>query len=513
MAISLRSYQQTAVSEIRTALAKYRRVLFQAQTGFGKTIVFSYIAMASQKYNRKVLILSDRTEILTQNGGALVKFGMDVDYITPKHRKVPAKNIVVAMAQTMKRRVEKQEWLDYLKTVELLIVDECHNCTADFIHDLVNPKCFVLGCTATPKRYGHQKQLGEMYRAMVLGVTTQELIDLGYLCKCRLFSVAAPKLDIPIDQGIGDYNRKALAQVFEQRTLYQGVVKEWLRLTPHTKTICFCVSSQQAIETCREFEANGISARYVLSGDFEEDEEYSGKRKDIYDAFARGEFEVLVNVNILTAGFDAPDVQTIIVDFATVSIARWRQAIGRGCRIADGKTEFTVLDCGENWKKHGGFADEYQWLLWHDTHTGGGVQGTKECPTDKEDINHKKGCGQLVPVSCKVCPACGHVFLTEKYEYELYLEEVANTEKGTIRQFCAEKKREGWSFYRILLQVALANAENVKPAIIEAYLTFHPEKTREDANRFYFVWKKNSWEKHRHKVKPKQAQDSSPKLF
>ena len=99
------------------------------------------------------------------------------------------------------------------------------------------------------------------------------------------------------------------------------------------------------------------------------------------------------------------------------------------------------------------------------------------------------------------------MFLTEKYEYELYLEEVANTEKGTIRQFCAEKKREGWSFYRILLQVALANAENVKPAIIEAYLTFHPEKTREDANRFYFVWKKNSWEKHRHKVKPKQAKD------
>ena len=45
--MQLREYQQTAVSEIRTALAKYRRVLFQAQTGFGKTIVFSYIAMAS----------------------------------------------------------------------------------------------------------------------------------------------------------------------------------------------------------------------------------------------------------------------------------------------------------------------------------------------------------------------------------------------------------------------------------------------------------------------------------
>lgn len=511
--MELRGYQQRDVEEIRTAMAKYRRVLFQAQTGYGKTVVFSYIAISAQKYNRKVLILSDRTEILTQNGKKLLSFGAEIDYISPKHRNLPTKNIVVAMAQTMKRRVEKPEWVEYLKTVELLIIDEAHACVSDYIHDYINDRCFVLGCTATPRRYGNQRQLGDIYRAMVIGVSTQELIDLGYIAKCRLFSIAAPKLDIPIDQGIGDYNRKALAQAFEHRTLYEGVVREWMRLTPNTKTICFCVSSAQAIAICKEFNDNGVAARYVLSNDFEEDEEYSGKRKEIYDAFAAGDFKVLVNVNILTAGFDAPDVETIIVDFATVSIARWRQAIGRGCRVTDTKKEFTVLDCGANWRKHGGFADEIQWLLWHDHHTGDGIQGVKECPTDKEDINHKMGCGQLVPVSCKVCPACGRVFLTEKHEYELYLEEVANSEKGTIRQFCAEKKREGWNFYRILMQVALANAENVKPAVIEAYLTFHPEKTAADANRFYFMWKKNSWEKHRHKVKPKQAQDSSPKLF
>lgn len=510
--IELRKYQQDSVNEIKQALKQYRRVLFQAQTGFGKTIVFSYIAASSQRFNRKVLILSDRTEILLQNGGALQKFGMDVDYVSPKHRNVPKKNIVVAMAQTMKRRVEKPEWVEYLGSVELLIIDEAHMQTSDFVHEYLNESCFVLGCTATPKRSGKQKQLGEMYHALVTGISTQELIDLGYLCKCRLFSIAAPSLDIPIDQGIGDYNRKAMAQVFEKKALYQGVVREWLRLTPHTKTICFCVSSQQAIEVCKEFNDNGAPARYVLSGDFDEDDEYSGARKDVYDAFARGEFEVLVNVNILTAGFDAPDVQTVIVDFATVSIARWRQAIGRGCRIAKGKSEFTVLDCGANWKKHGGFADPYQWLLWHDTHTGDGVQGVKECPTDKMDINHKYGCGQLVPISCKVCPACGHVFLTDKYEYELYLEEIANQEKGTIKQFVAEKRRLGWSIWRILLQVALANADNVKPAVVEAYKTVNPNKTKAEVEKFYYMWRKNSWEKHRHKVEPKQKQEEE-KLF
>ena len=104
--IKLRSYQERAVSEVREALAKYRRVLFCAPCGMGKTICFSYIAKESQKYNRKVLIVSNRSEILMQNGGALQGFGLDVDYISPKHRQVPTKNVAVGMAQTLKRRVE-----------------------------------------------------------------------------------------------------------------------------------------------------------------------------------------------------------------------------------------------------------------------------------------------------------------------------------------------------------------------------------------------------------------------
>lgn len=508
--ITLRPYQETAINEIREALGKYRRVLFQAQTAFGKTITFSYIALASQKFNRKVLILSDRTEILVQNGGALERWGLDVNYISPKHRKVPTKNVSVGMAQTIRRRVEKPEWIEYLKSLELVIIDEAHAATSDYIHDYLSEKCFVLGCTATPRRYGsNTKQLGSMYKAMVMGITTQELIDLGYIAKPRMYAVAAPKLDIPIDYGTGDFNRKALAQQFESKTLYKGVVQEWLRICPNTKTICFCTSSRQAIGVCQEFCDNGITAKYVLSNDFDEDVEYSGEREEIFNSFKRGEFQVLVNVNIATAGLDVPDIQTVILNFATMSITRFRQAMGRGCRMCEGKTEFNILDCGDNIRRHGGFTTEQNWSLWHSVSSGSGIQMLKECPTDKIDIEHKKGCGCLVPTTCKVCPSCGWIFLTDKHEYQLYLEEVSETPSGTIRQFCASKKLEGWGFYRILMQVALANTERLRPAITEAYLTFHPDKTEQDASRFYYVWKKNSWDK----VKSKKIDKKDSGLF
>lgn len=511
--IKLRPYQSKAVAEIREALGRYRRVLFQAQTAFGKTITFSYIALSSQKYNRKVLILSDRTEILIQNGGALERWGLDIDYISPKHRTTPTKNVSVGMAQTLRRRVDKPEWIEYLNSLELVIIDEAHNATSDFIHDYLPEQCFVLGCTATPRRYGsNTKQLGDMYKAMVTGITTQELIDMGYIAKPRMYAVASPKLDIPIDYSTGDYNRKALAQKFESKTLYRGVVQEWLRICPTAKTICFCTSSRQAIGVCQEFCDNGISAKYVLSNEFDEDIEYSGEREEIFNAFKRGEFQVLVNVSIATAGLDVPDIQCVILNFATMSITRFRQAMGRGCRMCEGKKDFIILDCGDNIRRHGGFTTEQNWCLWHSVSSGEGIQMLKECPSDKIDINHKKGCGNLVPTTCKICPACGFVFLTEKHEYQLYLEEVSDTPTGTISQFCASKKLEGWNFYRILMQVALANTERLRPAIIEAYLTFHPEKTEKDASKFYYVWKKNSWDKIKFKRKETKIADNEHKV-
>ena len=493
----MRAYQERAVEEIREALNKYRRVLFCAPCGMGKTICFSYIAGKQYNLDRKVLIISNRCEILEQNGGAIENFGINIAYINPKNTKIPKGKIVCAMAQTLKRRVLKPEWEEYIRSFDFYIIDECHSCDSDFIHPYIGKQAFLLGCSATPVRRSHQAQLGYFYKAMVESVSVKELISLGYLSKSHHYSIVAPSLDgLKIDSGTGDYNRQQLATRYESKKLYVGIVDEYLRLTPHKKAICFCVSARQAIDMTKEFLDNGVSARYILSGSFDEDSTYSGKRDEVFEAFKRNEFEVLVNVSVCTAGFDRRDIEVVILNFATVSLSKYLQAVGRGSRITDTKHDFYVLDAGCNVSKFGVYEAERKFCLWHDDHKSSGVMALKECDTTKKDCNGKFGCGQLVPSTVKVCPACGYVFRTEQYEYQLHLEEVAeNNEDDTIAGMVAKRKMDGWSTARIMVQVCLRNAGQERKAFIEAYRVLNPHKDINDALKYWYVFKKQVWDK------------------
>ena len=499
--IELRAYQRKAVEEIRTALNKYRRILFCAPCGMGKTICFSYIAGKQYALDRKVLIISNRCEILNQNGGAIENFGIDIEYINPHNKNIPKKKVVCAMAQTLKRRIQKPEWEEYIRSFDFFIIDECHSCDSDFIHPYIGQKAFLLGCSATPVRRSHQAQLGNFYKAMVVSVTVKELIGLRFLSRSHHYSIIAPSLEgLNIDSGTGDYNRKQLAARYESKKLYTGIVKEYLRLTPHKKAICFCVSARQAIEITQEFNHNGVSAKYVLSGSFDEDATYSGKRERVFDEFKHNEFEVLVNVSVCTAGFDQRDIEVVILNFATVSLSKYLQAVGRGSRVTDTKHDFYVLDAGCNVNKFGIYEADRQFCLWHDDHKSSGVMALKECDSTKKDINGKLGCGQLVPSTVKVCPACGYVFRTEQYEYQLHLEEVTESNAAeTIAGMVAQKRLEGWSTARIMVQVCLKNAGQERKAFIEAYRVLNPHKDINDAMKYWYVFKHQRWDKMKHK--------------
>ena len=504
--IELRAYQRKAVEEIRTALNKYRRVLFCAPCGMGKTICFSYIAGKQHALDRKVLIISNRCEILNQNGGAIENFGIDIEYINPHNKNIPKKKVVCAMAQTLKRRIQKPEWEEYIRSFDFFIIDECHSCDSDFIHPYIGQKAFLLGCSATPVRRSHQAQLGNFYKAMVVSVTVKELIGLRFLSRSHHYSIVAPSLEgLNIDSGTGDYNRKQLAARDESKKLYTGIVKEYLRLTPHKKAICFCVSARQAIEITQEFNHNGVSAKYVLSGSFDEDATYSGKRERVFDEFKHNEFEVLVNVSVCTAGFDQRDIEVVILNFATVSLSKYLQAVGRGSRVTDTKHDFYVLDAGCNVNKFGIYEADRQFCLWHDDHKSSGVMALKECDSTKKDINGKFGCGQLVPSTVKVCPACGYVFRTEQYEYQLHLEEVTESNAAeTIAGMVAQKRLEGWSTARIMVQVWLKNAGQERKAFIEAYRVLNPSKDINDAMKYWYAFKHQKWDKMKHKRMQKE---------
>ena len=498
--ITLRSYQKELIKETRTGLKLHNRVIMQAPTGAGKGIIFGVIALQSEARNSKVLIMSNRTKIFDQNEGVLKKLGIKKSYINPNNRNIPKNNISVGMAQTLKKRVDKPEWIEYLKSIDLLIIDECHECVHDFIFDFISPKCFVIGCTATPHRTKKQKQLGFLYNAIISYVSIQELIEMRYLTPARHFSLVAPKLDdVTIDSSNGDYNQKQLAKVYESKQIYTGVVSEYKRITPNEKAICFCISSTQAIAITQEFIDNGVSAKYVLSGTFEGDKILSGNQDEIFEEFAKNKFKVLVNVGIAVAGFDCPDIKVCILNYSTLSITKYLQSIGRGARIAPNKKDFFILDFGNNIDKHGLYEQDRNWSLWHDEGSNGGLQPSKLCDPDKPDINGKKGCGRLVPMSCKICPACGRVFITEKHEYQLYLEEVKakleniNECDLTVGEWALKMKAYGWNTNRILVQVCLKNVPKEKAAFLEAAMALKLSE------KYWYFFSRNIWNKIKYK--------------
>lgn len=488
--IKLRDYQDKLISDIRYSLPKNKRIIAQATTGAGKTVVFAHIAKMAMQKNSNILIVCHRTEVVTQNAKECENVGVKTTIISPKTKKTPTTKCSSAMAQTLLRRTEKKEWAEYLKTIDILIIDEAHDCSSNFLFEHIKPECFVIGFTATPVRYGNQRQLGYDYNDIVTGPSTQLLIDKGFLCKCRLFSLDAPKMDdVEYDYGRGDYSLSQMAQKFKSKPRYVGTVDNWERIAKGTKTIVFCCSSEQTIEITKEFNARGYNARYLLSGNFDEDEEYSGERQKTLEDFADNKFDILVNLGILTAGFNQKDIKTCVLCYSTTSITKYLQSIGRASRPHPSKNgEFLLLDMGANFERLGRYEDDRKWYLFHNTGKGGGPAPVKECPTDK------KGCGRLLPIQVQDCPFCGYHFPTKQEEYQVELQEIlAKNEEGpdTIEKYAARKKLQGWSNPRILASLCAKNPNSQKDVFMKAIKVLNTNHGAKITPQYWHFFSKN----------------------
>jgi ATP-dependent helicase IRC3 len=124
------------------------------------------------------------------------------------------------------------------------------------------------------------------------------------------------------------------------------IVKAWLEHGIGRQTIAFTANVQQAQDLAGEFVAAGIKAAAIHGG--------SKDRKELLAAFASGELEVLANCNILTEGFDEPNVQCIIHARPTKSSSLYTQMTGRGTRLCPekGKVDCLIIDVVDITSKH-----------------------------------------------------------------------------------------------------------------------------------------------------------------
>jgi len=460
--------------------------------------------MASMS-NYRVLILAHSEEILKQDAAHTRKWGVDSAEVYAKTRKMPDSKCCVMMVQTLRQRLKKQEWLDWFCTFKFIILDECHRSEFDTVfQQRVTQDAFVVGLSASPARYGQMRQFGLDYGAIVVGPQVQEIIDMGYLCRCRLFSLDAPSMDdVEWDYSRGDYNLGQMASKFKSKARYVGAVENYERLCKGQKCIVFCCSSEQTINLTREFCERGIKAKYCLSGSFDEDEEYSGERKAVVDAFARGEFPVLVNFGLFTTGIDIPDIKVVMLMFSTTSLVKYLQCLGRASRIADGKNgEFICMDFGRNYERLGRYEDNRDWSVWHNTGQGGGVPPVKECPQ----------CHKLVPVSWTDCKFCGYHWPSRQETYQAELQEIVSTTSGeeeTLEQYVARQKLAGKKNNWILVNVCIKNADNQKEAFMRAIDVLRTKHGENISPKFWWFFKKEILSK----VKVKKKEDTGPSLF
>lgn len=499
--IKLRPYQARLIDEISLAMSEYKHIACYAPQGSGKSVVLGYIALGASSKGNKSLILTHRQEVLEQNMKKMEKLGLKVQIINPKTKKIDSNaDCYCAMSQTVASRIKKhEEWSKWLFSIDVTIIDECHRAEHDRVLDGTNPNKWRVGLSASMIRGGKNRQLADFYDTIVKSDSTKELIDLGYLTKSKNYTFQAPNLDsVKTSYHTGDYQQSQLQSIFQRKERYAGVIDNYKKLSPNTKAIVFCTGSKHCIELTKEFNDNGIKAKYLLSNDMPNtDSEYSGDREQLLEDFNQNKFDVIVNISILDTGFDEPSIETVILDFSTTSYARYSQAVGRGSRLFKGKKEFKVLDFGDNIKRFGIYEqDSPPMSLWHKSGNSG-VAPTKECPKEKG------GCGRLVLVSATDCKWCSYHFPTKIDIYNVELTEyIENSDnKDTLEAWIARQALDGKDSRWILMNICIQNSSRQKEAFMDAIKILRKKDGTQFTPQYWHFFKKNILEKYKKNVK------------
>jgi superfamily II DNA or RNA helicase len=324
--------------------------------------------------------------------------------------------VTVGSVQTMARR-------RFDEPFDLLIVDEAHHIpflefkgkrgTLSQYHKVISahraasPGMRVLGVTATPYRLNHGYIYGDRCRegrtnpfpALDFMVSMEGLVEAGYLCPVR-FKVPVDMAESLAGVGVrhGEYDERALGEMMSQPLHLSSALDAYGKYGEgRGKALVFAVTIGHARALADVLSAAGPAAAVHHMMD-------RGERAGILEAFARGGLRFLVNVGILTEGWDSPAVDLILMCRPTKSPGLYVQMVGRGTRPSPGKADLLVLDLADNHKAHGDPSEPR-------VRVGREAQGDapeKICPR----------CKELVALSAKACPACGFAFEAQDDEDE-----------------------------------------------------------------------------------------------
>ena len=385
----LRDYQ---VSAIEAALnwIKYKpdeSGFITAAGGAGKSIMIAKIAEAVCDMGRRVVILARNEKLLRQNR-AKISPSYDVGiYCAGLGEWEYSKPITVASIQSISNLQEPI-------APDLILCDEAHNISQnsddetqywEFFKRCGNPQ--VIGLTATPFRTGSGKlQWGKE----IINIPIKPLFDAGYIVPPITKCAVTPDLS-NVRVRLGEYVEADLEDVFLiPEMLVAAVAKIKQYSATRNSVLIFCQSLRHCDVLARAMADNDMPA-VVVSGDTPKKELSS-----ILQDFEHKKFKYLVNCNLLTEGYDAPQIDMIVVLRATISKGLFEQMVYRGTRLYEGKTNFLLLDMGGNLQKHGGLGSPYREKSKREQERPEG----KSCPE----------CDEFLPMLARECSSCGYQY-------------------------------------------------------------------------------------------------------
>ena len=388
MIFTLRPYQQEAVDATLNHFRRHKTpAVIVLPTGAGKSLVIAELARLARG---RVLVLAHVKELVAQNHEKYQALGLEADiFAAGLKRKESHGKVVFGSVQSVTRNLDA-----FQGEFSLLIVDECHRIGDDeesqyqqiLTHlTKVNPHLRLLGLTATPFRLGKGWIYQFHYHGMVRGDEKALFRDCIYELPLRYmikhgYLTPPERLDMPVVQY--DFSRLQAQSngLFSEADLNRELKKQQ-RITPHIISqimefaatrkgvMIFAATVEHAKEIVGLLPAEDAA---LITGDT------PGSERDVLiDDFKAQRFRYLVNVAVLTTGFDAPHVDLIAILRPTESVSLYQQIVGRGLRLAPGKTDCLILDYAGN--PHDLYAPE---------------------------VGTPKGKSDNVPVQV-FCPACG----------------------------------------------------------------------------------------------------------
>ncbi|UMM01897.1 DEAD/DEAH box helicase [Vibrio campbellii] len=356
---TLRPYQADSVKAVIHYFRKHSTpAVIVLPTGAGKSLVIAELARLAKG---RVLVLAHVKELVEQNHAKYEGYGLKGSIFSAGlGRKETDQQVVFASVQSVVRNLDS-----FKNQFSLLVIDECHRVpdekTSSYQKVIthlreLNPGIKVLGLTATPYRLGmgwiyqyHTRgqvrtEESRFFRDCIFELPIRYLLDENFLTPARMMD--APVLSYDFSQlkpaNTGRYKEAEMDMVIDKaKRATPQIVEQIIQYAKERKGVMVFAATVRHAQEIHGLLPEDETA--IVIGDTPTPE-----RDAIIQSFKNREIKYLVNVSVLTTGFDAPHVDLIAILRPTESVSLYQQIVGRGLRLSEGKSECLVLDYAGN---------------------------------------------------------------------------------------------------------------------------------------------------------------------